>query len=147
MRRSFSSGQGFPTVPTGGGISLSAAGIDRPGAMTGAFEGIPEIQVEGDSNRSNASSSWYSRQSSRVDMSGALARGDSVGGGVGGGLGGSSGGGGGGGWLGRIGGGVTGGGGSGTGAGEREKIVTVLVTDVEADRVEIVEVARAVVVE
>jgi len=44
------------------------------------------------------------------------------------------------GWLGRIGGG-------GGGSHEREKVVTVLVSDVEADVKDIVEVSRAVVVE
>ena len=101
--------------------------------------------VEGEGSN-NASSSWNSVLSSRVDMGGVLGRGDSgggLGGGGAGGVVGRDGGdagvqGGGAGWLGRLGGG---------GGSERERIMPVVVTRVEATQVEIVEVSRAVVIE
>eukprot|EP00904_Undaria_pinnatifida_P012608 jgi/Undpi1/8478/HiC_scaffold_25.g10945.m1 len=148
-------------------FSLSSWRGRRSGATwalgwSGGGEGGGDTDDGSPESSSNvASSSWYSRQSSRVDMStltqggrvlglpgtgrggGNGGAGGSGGGGVGvgGGVGGRGGSGGSGsGWLARMGGG-------GAAADEREKVVTVVVTEVEASQVEIVEVARAVVID
>eukprot|EP00752_Nemacystus_decipiens_P009591 g8569.t1 len=147
---------GFFYVAASGGVAgaggTGTSGHGAVGGSNGAEDGS-----------SMPSSSWYSRPTSRVDIPALLGRAEHNGGSGGGtaesgsaggtGLGRSGSGTSGTAWLGRFGGGGGGGsagsgwGGGGGGGHDREKVVTVVVSGVEADQVEIVEVARAVVVD
>lgn len=136
---------------TGGGVYTVGDGVGADGGVGGT------TLEEGVNNSNHPSTSWYSRHSSRVDMAallgrnaetstsgpGAVSASAGVAGGPGGGNLASGSAGSGGGWLGRIG----GGGGAGAADRERQKVVTVVMTKLEANQIEIVEVARAVVIE
>ncbi|CBJ33092.1 expressed unknown protein [Ectocarpus siliculosus] len=149
-------GRGASVAGSGEVVSSSSSWGGMRSGATWAFGGGGNAAAVAPADDSNSapSASWYSRQSSLVDFAALLGRAENSssnnnnnggapesGGGwmpgvgrnaIGAGV------------LGRVGGGGSGGSGGGSGSYDREKVVTVIVTGVEADQVEIVEVSRAV---